>query len=188
MMTYMFFILPLPFISVFLSSSPCFVFFKQLMNWNTRQEKRPYCLSCVTRPPSTATVIGIQCDGESLLEERRGGDSQKGCSGETNHATFTLLCVFIPLAFPNIYRHLIEHTLLASVRFSAFWFLLITGVDLHWNDMDTSLITFRKAKLISPVFWLVINLFSVNKAWILWCFQGLKSACILKNFLKLLEL
>lgn len=41
----------------------------------------------VIRPPSTATVIGIQGDGESLLEERRGGDSQKGCSGETHHAT-----------------------------------------------------------------------------------------------------
>uniref|UniRef100_A0A3B5A2D9 Protein FAM102B-like n=1 Tax=Stegastes partitus TaxID=144197 RepID=A0A3B5A2D9_9TELE len=33
-------------------------------------------------PPSTATVIGIQSDGESLLEERKGGDSQKGCSGK----------------------------------------------------------------------------------------------------------
>lgn len=35
---------------------------------------------CFKTPPSTATVIGIQSDGESLLEERRGGDSQKGCS------------------------------------------------------------------------------------------------------------
>uniref|UniRef100_A0A8C9Z383 Family with sequence similarity 102 member Bb n=1 Tax=Sander lucioperca TaxID=283035 RepID=A0A8C9Z383_SANLU len=35
---------------------------------------------CFKTPPSTATVIGIQGDGESLLEERRGGDSQKGCS------------------------------------------------------------------------------------------------------------
>ncbi|KAK1897480.1 Protein FAM102B [Dissostichus eleginoides] len=42
---------------------------------------------CFKTPPSTATVIGIQGDGESLLEERRGGDSQKGCSGEANHAT-----------------------------------------------------------------------------------------------------
>ncbi|XP_061635844.1 EEIG family member 2-like isoform X2 [Phyllopteryx taeniolatus] len=32
---------------------------------------------CFKTPPSTATVIGIQSDGESLLEERRGGDSQK---------------------------------------------------------------------------------------------------------------
>uniref|UniRef100_UPI003AAB1963 EEIG family member 2 isoform X4 n=1 Tax=Centroberyx gerrardi TaxID=166262 RepID=UPI003AAB1963 len=32
---------------------------------------------CFKTPPSTATVIGIQGDGESLLEERRGGDSQK---------------------------------------------------------------------------------------------------------------
>uniref|UniRef100_A0A673CS10 Family with sequence similarity 102 member Bb n=1 Tax=Sphaeramia orbicularis TaxID=375764 RepID=A0A673CS10_9TELE len=35
---------------------------------------------CFKTPPSTATVIGIQSDGESLLEERRGGDSQKACS------------------------------------------------------------------------------------------------------------
>ncbi|XP_060933471.1 protein FAM102B [Limanda limanda] len=35
---------------------------------------------CFKTPPSTATVIGIQGDGESLLEERRGGDSQKGSS------------------------------------------------------------------------------------------------------------
>uniref|UniRef100_A0A3Q2SS65 Family with sequence similarity 102 member Bb n=1 Tax=Fundulus heteroclitus TaxID=8078 RepID=A0A3Q2SS65_FUNHE len=39
---------------------------------------------CFKTPPSTATVIGIQSDGESLLEERRGGDSQKGFSGETH--------------------------------------------------------------------------------------------------------
>ncbi|XP_047657271.1 protein FAM102B isoform X2 [Tachysurus fulvidraco] len=32
---------------------------------------------CFKTPPSTATVIGIQGDGESLLEERRGGDTQK---------------------------------------------------------------------------------------------------------------
>ncbi|XP_047229887.1 protein FAM102B isoform X1 [Girardinichthys multiradiatus] len=38
---------------------------------------------CFKTPPSTATVIGIQSDGESLLEERRGGDSQKGYSGES---------------------------------------------------------------------------------------------------------
>ncbi|KAM9762304.1 EEIG family member 2 isoform 1-T2 [Menidia menidia] len=37
---------------------------------------------CFKTPPSTATVIGIQGDGEGLLEERRGGDSQKSCSGE----------------------------------------------------------------------------------------------------------
>ena len=41
---------------------------------------------CVFRPPSTATVIGIQGDGESLLEERRGGDAQKGLPGESGHA------------------------------------------------------------------------------------------------------
>ncbi|TKS74217.1 Protein FAM102B [Collichthys lucidus] len=38
---------------------------------------------CFKTPPSTATVIGIQGDGESLLEERRGGDSQKGSSAES---------------------------------------------------------------------------------------------------------
>lgn len=32
---------------------------------------------CFKTPPSTATVVGLQSDGESLLEERRGGDSQK---------------------------------------------------------------------------------------------------------------
>ncbi|XP_060773305.1 protein FAM102B isoform X1 [Neoarius graeffei] len=32
---------------------------------------------CFKTPPSTATVIGIQGDGETLLEERRGGDTQK---------------------------------------------------------------------------------------------------------------
>ncbi|XP_017579221.1 protein FAM102B [Pygocentrus nattereri] len=32
---------------------------------------------CFKTPPSTATVIGIQGDSEGLLEERRGGDSQK---------------------------------------------------------------------------------------------------------------
>ncbi|XP_019720302.1 protein FAM102B isoform X2 [Hippocampus comes] len=35
---------------------------------------------CFKTPPSTATVIGIQGDGDSLLEERRGGDSQKAPS------------------------------------------------------------------------------------------------------------
>lgn len=35
---------------------------------------------CFKTPPSTATVVGLQSDGESLLEERRGGDSQKPCS------------------------------------------------------------------------------------------------------------
>uniref|UniRef100_A0A3Q3DJP2 Family with sequence similarity 102 member Bb n=1 Tax=Hippocampus comes TaxID=109280 RepID=A0A3Q3DJP2_HIPCM len=38
--------------------------------------------SVIIRPPSTATVIGIQGDGDSLLEERRGGDSQKAPSGD----------------------------------------------------------------------------------------------------------
>lgn len=32
-------------------------------------------------------MIAIQGDTESLLEERKGGDPQKGCSGEANHAT-----------------------------------------------------------------------------------------------------
>uniref|UniRef100_A0A8C6UPR5 Family with sequence similarity 102 member Bb n=1 Tax=Neogobius melanostomus TaxID=47308 RepID=A0A8C6UPR5_9GOBI len=32
---------------------------------------------CFKTPPSTATVVGLQSDGEGLLEERRGGDSQK---------------------------------------------------------------------------------------------------------------
>lgn len=59
-------------------------------NWHTEIQEgeiKRHCLSSVLRPPSTATVIGIQGDGESLLEERRGGDSQKGCSGETGHTT-----------------------------------------------------------------------------------------------------
>lgn len=32
---------------------------------------------CFKTPPSTATVVGLQSDGEGLSEERRGGDSQK---------------------------------------------------------------------------------------------------------------
>ncbi|XP_054646385.1 protein FAM102B isoform X1 [Dunckerocampus dactyliophorus] len=38
---------------------------------------------CFKTPPSTATVIGIQGDGESLLEERKGGDSQTASSAES---------------------------------------------------------------------------------------------------------
>ncbi|XP_077463049.1 EEIG family member 2 isoform X1 [Stigmatopora argus] len=38
---------------------------------------------CFKTPPSTATVIGIQGDGDSLLEERRGGDSQKSSCAES---------------------------------------------------------------------------------------------------------
>lgn len=34
---------------------------------------------CFKTPPSTAMVIGIQGDAECLLEERRGGDTQKTC-------------------------------------------------------------------------------------------------------------
>ncbi|KAM4629005.1 EEIG family member 2 isoform 2-T2 [Polymixia lowei] len=34
---------------------------------------------CFKTPPSTATVIGVQGDAESLLEERKGGDTQKAC-------------------------------------------------------------------------------------------------------------
>uniref|UniRef100_A0A672I4G6 C2 NT-type domain-containing protein n=1 Tax=Salarias fasciatus TaxID=181472 RepID=A0A672I4G6_SALFA len=40
---------------------------------------------CFKTPPSTATVIGIQSDGESLLEERKGGDPQKGCSASESN-------------------------------------------------------------------------------------------------------
>ncbi|XP_020780884.1 protein FAM102B isoform X2 [Boleophthalmus pectinirostris] len=32
---------------------------------------------CFKTPPSTATVVGLQSEGEGLLEERKGGDSQK---------------------------------------------------------------------------------------------------------------
>ncbi|KAM9797327.1 EEIG family member 2 isoform 1-T2 [Syngnathus typhle] len=38
---------------------------------------------CFKTPPSTATVFGIQGDGDSLLEERRGGDSQKNSCAYT---------------------------------------------------------------------------------------------------------
>ncbi|XP_061831482.1 EEIG family member 2 isoform X2 [Nerophis lumbriciformis] len=42
---------------------------------------------CFKTPPSTATVIGIQGDGESLLEERRGGDLPTASSGySTGHS------------------------------------------------------------------------------------------------------
>uniref|UniRef100_A0A3B3BVD7 Family with sequence similarity 102 member Bb n=1 Tax=Oryzias melastigma TaxID=30732 RepID=A0A3B3BVD7_ORYME len=67
---------------------------------NTRQDnsilkvkypKQQYVFPPFRMPPSTATVIGIQSDGESLLEERRGGDSQKGCSGENGHLPSALL-------------------------------------------------------------------------------------------------
>uniref|UniRef100_A0A8C1HX79 Family with sequence similarity 102 member Bb n=1 Tax=Cyprinus carpio carpio TaxID=630221 RepID=A0A8C1HX79_CYPCA len=51
---------------------------------NTRQDnsilKVQNCsdfLSGSSQPPSTATVIGIQGDAESLLEDRKGGDTQK---------------------------------------------------------------------------------------------------------------
>ncbi|XP_030627885.1 EEIG family member 2 [Chanos chanos] len=36
---------------------------------------------CFKTPPSTATVIGIQGEAETLLEDRRGGDSQKAFLG-----------------------------------------------------------------------------------------------------------
>lgn len=42
------------------------------------------CYGCVHRPPSTATVIGVQGDAERLLEERKGGDTQKAFLGKTN--------------------------------------------------------------------------------------------------------
>ena len=41
-----------------------------------------FTASSPPRPPSTATVIGIQGDGESLLEERKGGDTQTVCLGK----------------------------------------------------------------------------------------------------------
>ncbi|XP_049585547.1 EEIG family member 2 isoform X2 [Syngnathus scovelli] len=54
---------------------------------------------CFKTPPSTAAVFGIQGDGDSLLEERRGGDSQKnscgGWVGEPNDAhnrNISILC------------------------------------------------------------------------------------------------
>ncbi|XP_036437140.1 protein FAM102B isoform X2 [Colossoma macropomum] len=53
---------------------------------------------CFKTPPSTATVIGIQGDSEGLLEERRGGDSQKpflGLSGySTSHSRSSSLSEF----------------------------------------------------------------------------------------------
>lgn len=68
-------------------------------------------LTFVLSPPSTATVIGIQSDGESLLEERRGGDSQKGSSGKTDHVTLPhytpLFCLVMPSASLNIHRDLV---------------------------------------------------------------------------------
>ncbi|XP_016148860.1 protein FAM102B-like isoform X2 [Sinocyclocheilus grahami] len=39
---------------------------------------------CFKTPPSTATVIGIQGDAESLLEDRKGGDTQKPSLSETS--------------------------------------------------------------------------------------------------------
>uniref|UniRef100_A0A3P9CT68 Family with sequence similarity 102 member Bb n=1 Tax=Maylandia zebra TaxID=106582 RepID=A0A3P9CT68_9CICH len=60
---------------------------------NTRQDNsilkvtniKASCFASVIRPPCTATMIAIQGDTESLLEERKGGDSQKGCSGEADN-------------------------------------------------------------------------------------------------------
>uniref|UniRef100_A0A3Q3A7W8 Family with sequence similarity 102 member Bb n=1 Tax=Kryptolebias marmoratus TaxID=37003 RepID=A0A3Q3A7W8_KRYMA len=53
---------------------------------NTRQDnsilKVTFKYPLRSKPPSTATVIGIPGDGENLLEERKGGDSQKGYSGK----------------------------------------------------------------------------------------------------------
>ncbi|XP_026886425.2 protein FAM102B isoform X2 [Electrophorus electricus] len=42
---------------------------------------------CFKTPPSTATVIGIQGDTEVLLEERRGGDTQKPYLGLAGYST-----------------------------------------------------------------------------------------------------
>ncbi|XP_067086900.1 protein FAM102B isoform X2 [Osmerus mordax] len=42
---------------------------------------------CFKTPPSTATVIGVQGDAERLLEERKGGDTQKAFLGySTGHS------------------------------------------------------------------------------------------------------
>ncbi|XP_024862651.1 protein FAM102B isoform X2 [Kryptolebias marmoratus] len=50
---------------------------------------------CFKTPPSTATVIGIPGDGENLLEERKGGDSQKGYSGySTGHSRSSSMSEF----------------------------------------------------------------------------------------------
>ncbi|KAJ0032790.1 hypothetical protein NQD34_002871 [Periophthalmus magnuspinnatus] len=49
---------------------------------------------CFKTPPSTATVVGLQSDGEGLLEERKGGDSQKS-SGETKLTVVKLRAVQI---------------------------------------------------------------------------------------------
>ncbi|KAI5627598.1 protein FAM102B, partial [Silurus asotus] len=46
---------------------------------------------CFKTPPSTATVIGIQGDGVSLLEERRGGDTQNPYLGLSGQRACTLL-------------------------------------------------------------------------------------------------
>lgn len=113
-------IMGFPLISVLMISCQCLVvlvfltvfvvlsFLRMVWMMNTMKykkgETRSHCLSSVIRPPSTATVIGIQSDGESLLEERRGGDAQKGCSGETDHATLHSSAL---LSHPTgFYRHL----------------------------------------------------------------------------------
>uniref|UniRef100_A0A671P0Q4 Protein FAM102B-like n=1 Tax=Sinocyclocheilus anshuiensis TaxID=1608454 RepID=A0A671P0Q4_9TELE len=51
---------------------------------------------CFKTPPSTATVIGIQGDAESLLEDRKGGDTQKpSLSGySTSHSRSSSLSEF----------------------------------------------------------------------------------------------
>ncbi|XP_013877286.1 protein FAM102B isoform X2 [Austrofundulus limnaeus] len=50
---------------------------------------------CFKTPPSTANVIGIPGDGENLLEERKGGDSQKGHSGySTGHSRSSSMSEF----------------------------------------------------------------------------------------------
>lgn len=49
-------------------------------------------------------MVGIQSDGESLLEERKGGDSQKGCPGETSGATSHCLAVLTHAV--GFYKHL----------------------------------------------------------------------------------
>ncbi|XP_020780883.1 protein FAM102B isoform X1 [Boleophthalmus pectinirostris] len=42
---------------------------------------------CFKTPPSTATVVGLQSEGEGLLEERKGGDSQKSSEAKPDQVT-----------------------------------------------------------------------------------------------------
>lgn len=156
-----------------LSHYLCRVVLRMIWMMNTMKykkgETRSHCFLSVIRPPSTATVIGIQSDGESLLEERRGGDAQQGCSGETNHATLHSSAL---LSHPTgFYRHLQTTDKAHSLRFGVVFHFLTR----HWfSDQlsfvtscsckkwcrfmkelcgyHTSLMTVRKAKIFLPAF------------------------------------